>query len=275
MTAILAGLYLHPVKSAAGFACESALLGPAGLAHDREWMIVDAAGRFLTQRDEARLALLDTAIEGGRLRLTRPDGAQLALDLDHGGAATEVQVWGARCAAFDAGAAAADLLTQWLGRPLRLVRFDPRRPRLANHDWTAGRDVPTLFSDGYPLLVLSQASIDDLAARAGLPLAVERFRPNVLLGGVLPYAEDAAGVLEAGPVRLRLTKACTRCVITTIDPARGERAGEEPLATLRRYRMDRALRGVVFGRNAYAEAGVGEVLRRGMPVALRPAAEPL
>jgi uncharacterized protein YcbX len=268
MTAAIAGLFIHPVKSAAGIACESAVLGPRGLQHDREWMIVDAAGRFVTQREEARLALLQVAIGDGRLHLASPAGRGPSLPLDHEGESREVVVWRSRCAAFDAGDETAQFLGDWLGRPLRLVRFDARCARLSNHDWTGGRDVPNQFSDGYPLLVLSQASIDDLAARVGKPLPVERFRPNVLLGGVAPYGEDTADTLQAGAARFTLTKACTRCVITTIDPARGERDGEEPLATLRTYRFSRELRGVLFGRNAYAVEGVGTTLRRGMAVDL-------
>lgn len=268
MTATLAGLYIHPVKSAAGIACDSAVLGPHGLEHDREWMIVDAAGRFVTQRDEARLALLVVAIGDGSLQLSNPQGPGPSVSLTHQGEVREVQVWRSQCSAFDAGEEVAQFLSGWLGRPLRLVRFDTRRARLSNHDWTGGRDVPNQFSDGYPLLVLAQSSVDDLSARVGRVMAVERFRANLVLGGVAPYAEDDAGALVAGSARFTLTKACTRCVITTIDHTRGERDGDEPLRTLKGYRQDKALRGVIFGRNAYATEGVGTVLRRGMPVEL-------
>jgi uncharacterized protein YcbX len=268
MTATLAGLYIHPVKSAAGIASDSAVLGPHGLEHDREWMIVDAAGRFITQRDEARLALLAVAIGDGCLQLSNPQGPGPSLPLAHEGEVREVLVWRSKCAAFDAGEEVAQFLSEWLGRSLRLVRFDARRARWSNHDWTAGRDVPNQFSDGYPLLVLSLASVEDLSARVGKALPVERFRANLVLGGVAPYAEDEASVLAAGPARFALTKACTRCVITTVDHTRGERDGEEPLRTLKGYRFDQALRGVIFGRNAYATEGVGTMLRRGMPVEL-------
>ncbi len=269
MTAVLAGVFLYPVKSAAGIACAAAVLGPTGLQHDREWMIVDPGGRFITQREEARLALLATAIADGRLTLSNPRGAGPAVDLQHEGDVREVQVWGASCAAFDAGAEVAQFLSDWLGRPLRLVRFDSRRARLANPDWTAERQVSTLFTDGFPMLVLSQASIDDLAARVGRDLPVQRFRPNLLLNGVPAYAEDAAQELAIGAARIALTKACTRCVITTIDHSLGERTDDEPLRTLKKYRFDAALRGVVFGRNAYATAGVGSIMRRGDAVELR------
>jgi len=263
MTATLAGLYIYPVKSAAGMACSEAMLGPYGLQHDREWMVVDAAGNFVTQRNEPRLALLHTAIEGNQLRMTSPVGFAPLLDLQHEGVIRHVQVWRANVPAFDAGDEMAEFLADWLGKPLRLVRFDTRQQRLSNQDWTAGLEVPTLFSDGYPMLVLSRASIADLSTRVGQELPVQRFRPNLLLDGVSAYAEDAASELRLGDVRIALTKACTRCVITTIDHNTGERTGEEPLRTLKTYRYDAGLRGVVFGRNAYATAGVGSMLRCG------------
>jgi uncharacterized protein len=270
MTATLAGIYIYPVKSAAGIACSEAMLGPHGLLHDREWMVVDAAGRFVTQRNEARLALLQTAIADGRLLLSSPVGAGPRLELQHEGEMRQVQVWGASVPAFDAGAQAAQFVSDLLGRLVRLVRFDLRHRRLSNQDWTLGHEVPTLFSDGYPMLVLSQGSIADLATRVGHDLPVQRFRPNLLLGGVAAYAEDAAVEMIVGSVRIALTKACTRCVITTIDHVRGERTGEEPLRTLKTYRHDPALRGVVFGRNAYATSGVGSTLRCGDAVQLVP-----
>lgn len=269
MSAVVAGLFIYPVKSAAGIAVDSATLALYGLRHDREWMIVDAAGRGITQRDESRLALLTTQITATQLLLVAPHGAAPPLELAHEGGRVEVQIWGAHCAAFDAGDEVAQFLSDWLGKACRLVRFDPAGSRLSNADWTAGRDVTTLFTDGFPMLVLSRASIEDLAARVGFALPVQRFRPNVLLDGVAAYAEDAATELAIGDARLRMTKACIRCVITTIDPLTGERRGEEPLKTLKAYRFDKALRGVAFGRNAYAIEGVGSTLRRGAPALMR------
>ncbi len=268
MTARLAGLYIHPVKSAAGIACSEVVLGEHGLQHDREWMVVDAAGRFVTQRNEARLALLATAIADGKLRLSSPAGSAPALDLAHDGEVRQVQVWGASVPAFDAGAEYAQFLSDWLGKPLRLVRFDQRHRRLSNQDWTAGREVPDAV-----LRWLSHAGavagIDHRSFRAGgTGAAGSAVRPNLLLDGVDAYAEDAAEELAAGAVRISLTKACTRCVITTIDHLTGERTGEEPLRTLKVYRFDAALRGVVFGRNAYATAGIGSTLRQGDVVQL-------
>jgi uncharacterized protein YcbX len=268
MSAVIGCLFVYPVKSAAGIECDHVRLDACGLQHDREWMIVDPAGRFLTQRDDSRLALLRTALDAQSLRLSNPHGAGPVIRLGHQGARVAVQVWGSTCAAFDAGAEAAAFLSDWLGRPLRLVRFDPAARRLSNQEWTAGNEVPIFFSDGYPLLVLSRASINDLATRVGRDLPVNRFRPNVLLDGVAAYAEDAAARLQAGGVTLALTKACTRCVITTIDQATGTSQDLEPIVTLKGYRYDAALHGVVFGRNAYALQGEGTNLSRGLPVSL-------
>jgi uncharacterized protein len=268
MSAVIGSLYVYPIKSAAGIDCASVALATTGFRHDREWMIIDPAGRFITQRDESRLALLRPMLTEGKLAVANPHGAGPVLDLAHEGERVQVQVWGSQCAAYDAGAEMAQFLSDWLGRPLRLVRFDPQGSRLSNHDWTQGRDVPNLFSDGYPILVLSQASIDDLSARVGRALPAERFRPNIVLTGVDPYAEDRTSQLLVGDLRLHLTKACTRCVITTIDQQRGERTDDEPLRTLKGYRFDKALRGVVFGRNAYAEAAAGAILGKGDPVTL-------
>jgi uncharacterized protein len=268
MSVVIRELFVYPVKSAAGIPCDSARLDACGLQHDREWMIVDAGGRGITQREENRLALLRVALDATSLRLSNPHGAGPVIALDHEGERVSVQVWGSLCAAFDAGPEVSAFLSEWLGRPLRMVRFDPAGRRLSNQEWTAGREVPNFFSDGYPLLVLSRASIADLAARVGRDLPVNRFRPNVLLDGVAAYAEDDATRLQAGDVTLALTKACIRCIITTIDQATATSQDEEPIATLKRYRFDAALRGVAFGRNAYALAGTGQSLSRGQVVAL-------
>jgi uncharacterized protein YcbX len=238
------------------------------LQHDREWMIVDAAGRGITQRDESRLALLRIALDATSLKLTNPHGPGPVIALDHEGERVSAQVWGTHCDAFDAGNEVSGFLSEWLGRPLRMVRFDPAGRRLSNQEWTKGREVPNFFSDGYPLLVLSRASIADLAVRVGRDLPVNRFRPNVLLDGVTAYAEDESTRLTAGAVTLALTKACIRCIITTIDQATATSQDEEPIATLKGYRFDRELRGVAFGRNAYALEGTGELLSRGQSVSL-------
>lgn len=253
----IASLFIHPVKSCAGLAPRRVRVVETGLEHDREWMVVDGNGRFVTQREEPRLALVRPQLGAGTrtLTLSFPGLEPLRVAVEGQGRPVEVTCWRSRCAAWDAGEDAASWLSAALGRPLRLVRFDPSRPRLSSRERTGEVAAPNLFSDGYPLLVLSQASLDDLNSRLERPLGVERFRPNLLIDGVEPYAEDRIREIDAGPVTLRLVKPCTRCVITTTDQSRGARDGEEPLRTLRAYRLDRELRGVVFGMNAIVARG--------------------
>jgi hypothetical protein len=257
------------VKSARANAVDAVDLVATGFDHDREWMLVDPAGRFVTQREEPRLALLAASLRDGELALSGPPGEAPRVRLDHNGTRVEAVVWRSRVAAFDAGDAVASWLGTWLGRPLRLLRFDPAQQRLSDRGWTGDIASPNLFTDGYPLLVLSQASVDDLAARVGRPLPLTRFRPNLVLGGTAPYAEDRATELVVGEVVIRLGKPCTRCVVTTIDPATGGQADDEPLRSLKAYRHDPALRGVTFGRNAVIVAGQGRRLTVGQPVDLR------
>lgn len=265
----IASLHVYPVKSCGGVSAPAFELADHGLAHDREWMIVDATGKFVTQREEPRLALIRTAIAGRSLRLDAPGAKQLRVALTHAGERVEVNVWRSHCAAFDAGDGAADWLRAVLGRNLRLVRFDRARPRLSDREFTGDIAAPNTFTDGYPFMVLSRASIDDLNARVGRTFGVERFRPNLVLDGIEAYAEDGLHELEAGEVTLRLVKRCTRCAIVTTDQATGQRDGDEPLRTLRGYRHDRELRGVVFGVNAIIVRGEGKTLRAGQEVVVR------
>ncbi|MEY4760322.1 MAG: hypothetical protein RLZZ200_178 [Pseudomonadota bacterium] len=247
----IAALFVYPVKSCAGISVSAVDAMPTGLAHDREWMVVDGAGRFVTQREHPRMALLGTALDPDGLRLAAA-GSTLALPFDHEGPLREVMVWRSKVPAFDAGDEAARFISDFLGQSLRLVRFDARHARLSNRDWTGGLKAPNLFSDGYPVLVASEASLADLNARIGgaTPLPMSRFRPNLVLGGVGPWAEDRIADFNAGEAELRIVKPCTRCVITTTDQVSGQRDGVEPLRTLGTFRTDRRVGGVTFGQNA-------------------------
>lgn len=251
----IASLFVYPVKSCRGIAVAQVQLTPRGLQHDREWMVVSPDGRFITQREEPRLALVGTTLQEHHLELSAPGLSKLAVPLQRSAqaASVEVTVWRERVHAFDEGHAAADWLGEHLRRDVRLVRFDDAYPRPTDPAWSRGLPGTSAFADGYPVLVLSHASLDDLNSRLSSPLPVDRFRPNVCLGGCAPYAEDSIRSLESEHVRLRLVKPCTRCIITTTDQATGVPRGDEPLRTLKAYRWDDALRGVTFGQNAIVE----------------------
>jgi hypothetical protein len=260
-------LHVYPVKSCRGIERSAAVVSDAGLQHDREWMIVSPEGRFITQREEPRLALIETQVDDARLRLSCAGHGGVEVPLNLRGEPREVVVWRHHCVALDQGEQSARWLGGLLGRPLRLVRFDPAHRRVSDRAFTGRTPGYSRFADAYSLLVVSLASLADLNTRLPAPLPMNRFRPNVVLDGVEPYGEDAIHELRGGPLTLRLVKACTRCTIPTTDQETAARDPAEPLRTLRGYRWDPALRGVTFGQNAIVVEGAGTTLRKSQALA--------
>ena len=265
--ASLVALHIYPLKSAGGIALPAVRVDEAGLEHDRRWMVVDERGRFLTQRSHPRMALLRTALVGGALRVTAPGVGALELPLapeagsGAGGAAEPelIPVWDKERDAVGAGADAAAWMSAFLGSPCRVVRSV--RPAGTNGLGPRGT-VRGGFADGWPALVISEASLADLNGRLPEPLPMNRFRPNLVVDGIEPYAEDAWRRVRIGSVGVIGRKRCYRCAITTTDQETGAR-GVEPLRTLAGYRRD-ATGEVAFGMNLGFE-GDG-VLRVGDPV---------
>lgn len=259
----LEGLFVYPVKSCRGIARVSERVESTGLAGDRHWMLVRPNGRFVTQRELPRMALIGTALDGDALTLTAPGRAALRVARDAGSDALAVTVWKFSGSGIDCGDEAAAWVSAFLETPLRLVRFDPASPRVCSAEWTPGTQAVTEFSDGFPMLVISRASLAELNSRLPKALPMERFRPNLVIDGVAAYDEDRIHELRSGDLAIRIVKSCTRCAITTTDQDRGAVDGVEPLATLKTYRHDRELKGVIFGQNAIPAAGVGATLRVG------------
>ena len=262
-TARLVEMFVYPVKSCRGIARESARVDATGLAGDRHWMLVRPNGRFVTQRELPRMALIGTTLDESGLTLVAPGHAPLRIAPDAGHVARAVTVWKFSGSGIDCGDEAAAWVSAYLETPLRLVRFDPAQPRVCPAEWTQGTTAVTEFADGYPMLVISRASLADLNSRLPNALPMERFRPNLVVDGVDAYDEDRIHELRAGDLAIRFVKPCTRCSITTTDQQRGEVDGVEPLATLKTYRHDRELKGVTFGHNVIPASGVGSTLRVG------------
>lgn len=264
--ATVTGLFIYPVKSCRGIEVHESRLTERGLQHDREWMIVDAQDRFITQREYPRLALIEPTVDAAALVLRAPDRNPLAVPLGPPGDRRTVTVWRYTGPAFDQGEEAAQWLSSFIGSEVRLVRFDPATRRLCNPEFAGGSGAHTAFSDGYPLLVIGEASLADLnrrleeQGRGVLPM--NRFRPNVVVSGIEAYEEDYVDTFHVGPVRVKLVKPCARCAITTTDQYSGRR-GVEPLRTLSTYRMDVRFDGITFGQNAIIADGVGQRLRIG------------
>lgn len=283
----IARLFVYPVKSCAGIEVSEALLTDTGLDLDRAWMVVDEDGEFVTQREVPRLALVQPQFKRGGTELVLRAPGMLALHLlvDAVEAPTRVRVWDDEVPAYDMGDTAAQWFTDFLGLNdqglpsanaprYRLVRFDPDHRRLSDLKWTGGAEALNQFSDGFAILVLGQASLDELNARlqaAGhVPVDIRRFRPNVVLEGLDPHDEDRVGPLQVetseGPVVLTPVKPCPRCPIPNIDPATAQ---SDPAVsdTLQTYRQDARVNGAVtFGMNLIISGGVDAVLRVGQPV---------
>jgi len=251
--AVLSEIHLYPVKSLGGIALDRWRLDDFGLHLDRRWMVVDPAGRFLTQRQHPQMARIrPRLIDGGSgLALFHPElGTFRVPPADPRGPRWRVQVWSDTVPAVPVGAAADRWLSEAVGVPCRLVWFpdDVKRQVDTRYGRTGER---TAFSDGFPLLLITQASLDDLNRRLPEPVPMRRFRPNLVVSGTEPYAEDGWRRIRIGEVTMRVVKPCSRCPITTVDPETGRRTGKEPLATLATYR--RRGNKVYFGQNLIHE----------------------
>jgi len=243
-------LHIHPVKSCRAIDLDVARVGPRGLEHDREWMLITAAGRFVTQRSHPILALLRATPDAQGITLSHPQAGDQRIEAPlpmttQPADWRRVTVWKREIEAIDAGEHAAQFASALIGEPARIV--------------AGGSDH---FADGYPLLVCTQASLDDLNRRLPEALPMSRFRPNIVLAGAEAWQEDRIRELRVGGLRLKLVKPCTRCVMTRIDQLTGER-GLDPLPVLQEFRFDENLRGVTFGQNARVASGAGSLLRVG------------
>ncbi|NUP45251.1 MAG: MOSC domain-containing protein [Streptomyces sp.] len=257
----LSAIHVYPVKSAAGAAPLEAVVEPWGLAGDRRWMVVEPGGRYVTQRQQARMALVSAEpLPGGGIRLSAAGHEPLTVAVPEPGDAAAVStVWLHKEAVevVSAGAAADEWFSGFLGSPVRLVHLDdPARRRPLAPDFARGGETVSL-ADEFPLLLTTTASLDALNSLIAQgdhpdegPLPMNRFRPNVVVEGTAPWAEDDWQRIRIGEVVFRVTKPCARCVITTTDQETAER-GKEPLRTLARHR--RAGDQLLFGQNLVPE----------------------
>ena len=272
MSVTIAELNLFPIKGCRGISLSRATLAATGLEvdgiGDREWVIVDEDGEFLSQREYPRLALVETRMTGASLRLKAPGMLQLEIPFDSEGDVVQARVWDDAIAAVTQGEIADAWFSNFLGRPARLLRFDPEHRRLASHRWTGKDEAPYKFADAFPLLVTSTASLADLngrLTRAGHAAAeMARFRANIVLTGLDAYDEDYAKQARIGDAVIRMVKPCARCSVPGVDPATGEHDSAVPDMLARyRARTGSEPQGVMFGVNAIVSTGEGTLLRVG------------
>ena len=263
----LSALYRFPLKSGKGESLSQARLDTLGLVGDRRWMLVDeASGRFLTQRADPKMSQLSALWNaGGGLTLSARGFESLDVALpDPDQDLRGVTIWRDTLRVPDAGDEAAQWLSRFIEKPVRLVHVPVERARMTEAGYGHDEDK-VAFADGYPLLLIGQASLDDISRKVGRSMEMLRFRPNLVIEGGEAFAEDGWKRIRIGDVEFRVVKPCSRCILTTIDPQTGERdASREPLATLMTYRKQAD--GTMFGQNLVNDSeGVLEV---GMPVTI-------
>ena len=273
VTARIARLFIYPIKSCAGVEVSEAVLTESGLDLDRAWMLVDEEGEFVSQRELPRMALVKPQLKHYEVVLRAPGMLALHLQIDAVEARARVRVWDDEVNAFDMGETAAQWFSDFLGKKLRLVRFDPEQRRVSSRKWTGEIEALNQFSDGFPVLVASEASLAELnrrlAAAGHAEVGMERFRPNIVLAGVDAHDEDRLDTMRISAdeeVHLRPVKPCARCPIPNIDPTTAQ-SSPEVSDTLQAYRKNDVVGGAVtVGMNAIVLQGIDQTLRVGQSV---------
>ncbi len=243
----LSSLIYYPIKACRGHEVEAWNVGRMGLDLDRRLMVVTPEGEFLTQRQIAKLALITPVREDGVLTLSAPNMDSLQVAIRTSGHSWSVNIWKSKgVQAIDQGEEAVEWLSDFLDTSVRLVHIADGYKRLVNQEYAVNADDHTGFADGYPILIISEESLQDLNSRLETPVPMNRFRPSIVVKGCEPYAEDTWNRIQIGDVKLAIVKPCARCEVTTIDKETLERR-KEPLKTLGKYRKH-AL-GAIFGQN--------------------------
>ncbi|MDC0714493.1 MOSC domain-containing protein [Stigmatella sp. ncwal1] len=245
----VAELFLYPLKSAAGLPLTEAQVEPLGVAHDRRWMVASPKGSFFTGRKHPALLRINALPSATGLRLSAPGVAGLEVPVPPLDAPRlDVTIWDDTCSAARAGEAADRWLSAFLGEPVCLVYVDDRMERPVDSQYSVPGDKVG-FADGFPLLLLSRASLEALNQRLARPVTMLHFRPNLVVEGCEPFAEDTWKRLRIGNVELEVASPCARCVMVTLDPQTAEQAADgEPLRTLTTFRRQLKNK-VMFGQN--------------------------
>ena len=270
---ILSEINIYPIKSCRGISLAEAVVEDCGLQFDRRWMLVDENNRFLTQREYPVMATLRVMVDGGSLMVESAEKEIKISPAKPQSRKEEVTVWQSEVEAAVYGDKVNEFFSEALGARVRLVYMPDESRRSINPRFDRGKDIVS-FADGYPLMLLSEASVGELNSRLEQPLPMNRFRPNLVVSGADAFAEDDWNAIRVGDTVFRSTKPCERCVITTTDQEKGEVDGKEPLKTLATYRLAKIVmperiealgvsaNAVLFGQNLVSETP-GATLRLG------------
>lgn len=260
----LSEIWIYPIKSLGGIRLTNAQAQEKGLQYDRRWMIIDEKNVFITQRVFPKMALIDVEIHERGLKIflrTDPGDFVTVPFIPRSANPVTVTVWDDITDAVTVTEEADTWLSRQLGLSLSLVMMPDSTARKADPRY-AHNNENVSFADGFPYLIISQASLDELNGRLAEPITMRRFRPNFVVSGTQPFEEDTWKNIAIGDQRFEVVKPCARCVLTTIDPETGQK-GAEPLKTLSGYR--RSGNKILFGQNVVLVKGGGEI-REGDPL---------
>ncbi len=257
---VVSSLFVYPIKSFGGVPLDRSNVGKRGLDFDRRWMLVDADGQFMTQRTDTRLALFRITIEEDGLRVRTPSGHETLVPFDPSGDPVSVRVWKDTCEAIQVSTEVDAWFSKGLHQKCSLVYMPETTLRPTHPNFTEPGDVVG-FADAFPVLVVSEASLENLNGKLQVPLPINRFRPNIVVKGWEPHQEDTFSRLQVGDLPLRFAKNCGRCSVTTTDQDTGV-VGTEPLRTLASYRLNgQAVEfGAYYVPEATAQIAVGDVV---------------
>ena len=245
----ISSLHYYPIKGCRGHSVQRAEFDAHGVIDDRRLMVVDAQSRFVSQREAAELATVEPTLEGNRLTARCDGRSPLVLELDPEGVERQVSIWGSTLLAADQGDPAAEWFSSVVGSPVRLVRWSRHSHRAIDPTYTPRHGAETAFTDGYPALIVLEASLADLNTRLDIPVPIGRFRPNIVVQGGAAWSEDHWHAVSIGAMTFDAVKPCARCVVTTTDQRTGARhPHQEPLRTLATFRTMPHL-GAIFGQN--------------------------
>lgn len=243
----ISSLHIYPVKSAGGISLTESRMEKRGLRHDRRWLITDEDFHFLTQRAHPRMCLLQVNVTESALMIHAENYGSLIVPMSVNSThEVEVCIWNDRCTAILCGEETDQWISNFMGFECHLVFLPDHARREVDRAYGNAGDIVS-FADAYPVLILSEETLNDLNGRLSIPVSMTRFRPNIVISGCDAFAEDGWKRVRIGSVDLDVVKACSRCTIPTIDPDTGER-GTEPIHTLSIYRL--ADGKVLFGQNA-------------------------
>lgn len=239
----LTDIYIYPIKSVKAISQPAAMVEEYGLSFDRRYMLIDNEGQFVTGRTHPQLTQIDVQFSQKTLHLNAPKMPSLIIDpAQFSTQMVDAEIWTDNVSSQHCHADYDQWFSDYLQHECRLVFFSENSQRHVKN-----RETQVAFADGYPLLLINQASVELLNAKLENPVSALHFRPNIVIKGDFPFVEDSWAHIKIGEVEFEVSKPCSRCLFTNVDPKTGLASEEEPLSTLASFRYNDG--DIDFGQN--------------------------